>query len=381
MVKNITKLTRVIAKLLNVSEDDLLANFRPATAADFDAITTLRNKNLRNIYWDDAAYFRWRYAFDENEPEIKAGNNVWVLHVHGQLLAMVGVLRFSVCVKGDTCSAVHPLDILVDKKYEGMGVGAWMQLIIRDQADVMLVIGANQNSQSMVKRMFHAMPSREVWKLPIDSAIYFSKLSLVAPLSRIFTWVGNTCLGLSLAVKSLGCQRLNIQLRTIDRFDESVSALSFGWTHVAYFRPRSAAFLNWRFFDCPECEFRAMGFYKEDQLRGYIVYHTAADKGNRLRVLVDDFFWAEPEKHSSQNDFCAFFVLFAQEQKRRGAAIIEVTSYGMLARTVLLKTGFIQRPSDNLLFSIAHNGISSKWDIVNSEQWFITEADAHGAGV
>lgn len=358
-----------------------MTHFRPATVADFDAIIALRKNNLSNIRWDDEAYFRWRYAFADNEPDIKAGNKVWVLQWQDRLLAMVGVLPFSVCVQDQTCSAVHPLDILVDKSMDGMGVGAWMQLVVSEHADLMLVIGANQNSQSMVKRMFHAMPHREVWKLPIDASIYFRKLSLMAPLSHTLAWLCNTYLGLSFALKSRLYRRNTLQLKAITQFDESVTALMTGWAPSVHFRPRSAAFLNWRFFACPGCDFRAVGLYKEDQLRGYIIYHLAPVSGDKMRVQVDDFFWAEPEKAGSRDDLRAFFMLFAQAQKRQGAVMIEVVSYGHLARALLRKSGFIQRPSENLLFAIACKDASNERDSFNSEQWFITEADAHGAGV
>lgn len=72
---------------------------------------------------------------------------------------------------------------------------------------------------------------------------------------------------------------------------------------------------------------------------------------------------------------------FARLAKAQGVRLVQLTSYGNYPRAILKTAGFVARTDENLLISIGCQTPELQDRIYNSDNWFITDADAHGAGV
>lgn len=279
----------------------------------------------------------------------------------------------------------HPLDLLVEKKLDGFGLGAWMNYVIASHYDPLLIIGANKNSQSIVRRIFHPMPNRELWKYFLDARFIFEKFNFPKPLAHLLAFVSEPILSLTRAIKRKKLSGPNLKLKELEAFDASLdkdlAAMSASWPAEIFFRPRTSQFLNQRFLACPTCEFKAFGLFQNDKLVAYLVYRVITDKSSPTRAEIADFFWRNPTGSESRAEYQALLLEFARLIKTKGVRLIQLSSYGKYPRSILKAAGFVPRTDEHLLFSIGSQTAELQDNIYTSDNWFLTDADAHGAGV
>lgn len=394
MHSKLESLTRVLAKVLACEPQALLENFRPAKPDEVDELVRFRAQNLNeSLAWDDREYFRWRYNFDEAESEVEDAvedtgfpvNRVWILKINQQLLGMVGVIETPIRTGNHILTGAHPLDLLVEKKLDGFGLGAWMNYVIASRYDPLLVIGANKNSQSIVRRIFHPMPNRELWKYFLDTRFIFEKFNFPKPLAHLLAFVSEPILSLARTIKRKNLSAPNLNLKELETFDASLdkdlAAMSASWPVGTFFRPRTSQFLNQRFLACPTCEFNACGLFQNEKLVAYLVYRVVADTTSPTRAEIADFFWRNPAGGESKAECLTLLLEFARLIKTKGVRLVQLTSYGKYPRPMLRAAGFVPRTDEHLLFSIGSQAVELQDKIYNSDNWFLTDADAHGAGI
>ncbi|QDH70013.1 hypothetical protein [Marilutibacter alkalisoli] len=93
--------TRLFARALGCSSEELLQAFRPARVEDMPAVLAFRQRRG----WDDAAYVRWRYGLDaQSHPH----GRLWILRMDaGPVLAGIGTevqpIRYGASCIADNC--------------------------------------------------------------------------------------------------------------------------------------------------------------------------------------------------------------------------------------------------------------------------------------
>lgn len=386
MDSKLDSLTRVLARVLSCDAQTLLENFRPARTDELDELVNFRSRNLEEaLAWDDREYFLWRYQFGDLHESAFPVNRVWILKINQQLLGMVGVVETPITMEGEILQGAHPLDLLVEKKLDGFGLGAWMNYVIANRYDPLLIIGANKNSQSIVRRIFHPMPNRELWKYFLDARFIFEKFHFPGPLVRALAFVSEPVLALARLVKRKKLAGADLELRQLESFSGTMEAdferMNASWPEKMFFRKRNPQFLNQRFLACPTCEFKACGLFKDETMVAYVVYRLIEDKAAIKRAEVVDFFWRDPASKEGRMECLSLLLEFARLAKAQGVRLVQLTSYGNYPRAILKTAGFVARTDENLLISIGCQTPELQDRIYNSDNWFITDADAHGAGV
>jgi len=407
-VRHFDNISKALAKSMGLPVEDFSAGFKPAAESDVAALVAFWERNLgAEQSFNLEKYLRWRYSFldddsgnisdnmtgnvtEENSSKRDAANRnnkLWTMTFNGQIMGMLGAQSMPLAVGDRQLEAIHTMDMLVDKSIDGGGLGAWMPLALNHHHDIMVLIGSNKNSSGLVRRIFQPMPNRRQWKMALNLTRLIEKVGLSRRLAQGIAALSNPLAGAMRNRRVKKYLRPEFTLKNLTTFPDSVAAISHSHQNEFIYRPRSAAFLNWKFTENPNKTYQLLGVYCSDTLVAYAVFHTSDANANananasggkvNADAVIDDFFWL---KHDDANKGCSPETLLAmvvQHLQREGFGLIKVASYGVRCQQAMEQLGFIQR-EEHLLFSLSCNLPDAEHDLFNPDHWFITDADAHG---
>jgi hypothetical protein len=380
MKPKLAQSTKVLAKRLGYDSEQMLAGFIPAGIEDLEHIISWRTENMpEQPSQDDHGYLRWRYNFGDSINPGNSKSYLWLLKIDGQILAMMGAQHHILHADGKLHDIAYPLDLLVRKDLNGSGLGAWINLAMQDKYPVLLVIGGGtRESAGLIRRMFHAMPNRKTWKLPLSAEGTLRRLLGNKPLARALSTIADPLLSLRRRLHSELRPYKGIRFEAVNHFPDTVGSLSRQWPAEDIYLDRSASFLNWRFMENPGIDYHALLFYRDDQMIGYVVYHFYyATKNAQLQAGIDDLMWQRKGVESEQRQLLQHILTASiRHLIADKARLIILASYGTLADTVLNQLGFRLR-DDEQKFSI-HCGLPNADYLYDAERWYLSNAEAHG---
>lgn len=334
------KTSRLVARLLGTTPDELVASFRPATMADLPLVLALRAENMAHeIEWDDDAYLRWRYSF--GRPD-KGGGNCWVLMREGRLLGIVGTEALGLTLAGERTEGFRIMDILIQSDLEGMGVGAWLLLMMKSQAAVVLAVGSNANSKRLATRVFDGLPNRRMFIHPIRFDHFMAKRLKLAPLGWLATRMAN--LGMRVATAGgLWGGRGGVVVRKLDELPADLEALL-----TAAVRPdrvevqRSRAQLSWR-LSTPRARFELWGAWKQGTLVGLMITRPdTIDEGRQAWIIMDVIL----SERMQAPVLKALLWRVLGSAYRQGVDYVKWVSYRQDIERQFVKAGFVKRDDE-----------------------------------
>lgn len=372
--------TRVLAKRLGYTSEQMLQGFVPARATDFATVVVWRAQNAPGpLPAGDDDYLLWRYNFGHNTTPGNRNNLLWLLHIDGEVLAMMGAQQQSLWVNGEPRDIAYPLDLLVRKDLNGSGLGAWINLAMQDKYATLLVIGGGtRESAGLIKRMFHAMPNRKIWKLPVSSQGTLRRLLGNDSLARPVASIADALLSLQRKWHNHRSDNPGIRVVAAQQFPAAVDSLQASWPKETILLERDADFLNWRFCQNPGIRYQFLLFYTGEQLVGYSVYHCYhSAKNAQQQGLIDDLMWLRSGDNSEQNHLLKHMLATTVRQLvKDGARLILFSSYGFAADKALAQLGFRQR-EDEQVFAI-FNAQGPDGELFDPTRWYLSSAEAHG---
>jgi len=366
------KTARLVARALRTTPDELASSFRPATLDDLPQILALRAQTVgEDIDWDDQAYMLWRYSFGRQGC---GAGNCWVLVRDGALLGMVGTERLSLSLAGEHTEGFRVMDILIPPDLEGKGVGAWLLLMMKSQAPVVLAVGSNPSSKRLVTRVFDALPNRRIFIHPIRFDHFMAKRLKLAPLgwmaSRLADW------GMRVATAwLLWGGRRGVAVRKLDVLPEGLDALL-----AAAVRPdrvevqRSRAHLDWR-LSTPRARFDIWGAWKHGELVGLMITRPDAINEGRQAWMVMDVVVNERMKEPVLK---ALLWRVLSQAYRQGADYITVVSYRQDIERHLLRAGFVEQYNEYRIMAWACTNDGLRAAVEAGADWSFNEI--HGDG-
>lgn len=266
--------TRLFARGLGWSPQQLRDAFGPATAEDLPALLAFR----RRQGWDDAAYLRWRYGL-EAEPGTAPGQ-MWRLRAGDEVLAVIGRESQPVQYGGRTYSGQLLMDIQLRPDLESTGGGVWLNQMLFPQAEVTLAVGANSRSLSLVQRLFAPLPHRNYWLLPLDSAAILRQKGIDNLLARVGAPVLDA--GWSLAHRhARGQKHAGIEVVETDRVAADwLEALRGALPAQTACVLPAAEHLQWRLFGNPRARYRLLVAHRGGTCAGYLALRVLSGNGN-----------------------------------------------------------------------------------------------------
>lgn len=372
--------TRVLAKRLGCSHEQMLQGWAPAQAEDLDAVVAWRVENQpEELPRDDRRYLRWRYNFGDNAQPGNHKSYLWLLKIDGDILGMMGAQHHRLHAAGMHRDIAYPLDLLVRKDLNGSGLGAWINLAMQDNYPILLVIGGGtRESAGLIRRLFRVMPDRKTWKLPVSTEGTLRRLLHNNALARGLSAVADPLLSLSRSLHRSAWQARSIRLQAVDRFPEEIAELTGAWPKDDIYLERSADFLNWRFIDNPGIDYQALLVYRQQQLIGYVVYQLYNSVENKqIQAAIDDVIWRREGSEAEQQALLRQMLAASIRHIIAGEArLVTFASYGTQTEKALQQLGF-RRREDGQTFAI-YSALPDDEYLFQAERWYLSSAEAHG---
>jgi hypothetical protein len=374
---NLERLARPLARLLRVPEERLPGCLVAAAEADLASVLRLRRDVIgAALEWDDEAYLRWRYVLDGGGvaalEDRRPASRLWLFKRDDEVLGCLGAENVELATPRGAEPALRFMDLMVAPRMNGLGIGAWLNLMLLRHVQVGISVGGSDQSIDMIGRLFRRLPDRKVWSLPLRSG---PLLASRWPSTRRLPVVSQAIDLLLAGSRRLArlAQGLRVELSQQPRPDRSMRALGdsmveAGMTMVR----RTEEGWCWRYLENPRRSYE---------------FHTARRRGKVAAVLVVrqsgevadlvDWLW-----DAAQPDWMVhrlLLTLFADSIEgavRRGASRARAMTYDRVSETVCRRLGMFRRPGRNAYAIRAH--APSREAELASARWFVTFGDSDG---
>ena len=374
---DLERLSRPLARLLGVPEARLPDCLTASSEADLPGVLRIRSAVIgEGLAWDDLAYLKWRYALDgarpDEPPSRRPACRLWLFKRGDEVLGCLGAEHVDLATPRGVESAVRCMDLAVVPRVNGLGIGAWMNLMLLRHVDVGITVGGSDQSISMIERLFRRLPDRRLWSLPLRSAPILA--SRWPSLGRVPLAARTIDLALGARRRlARSTSRLRVELSQAAAPDPSTGGLfdamaASGLTMVR----RDEDAWRWRFQRNPR--------------RGY-EFHSAHRGGKVAAVLVVrhgeettdlvDWLWdpAEPDRITARL-LATLFLDAVERAFRRGAIRVRAMTYDPLSESVCRRLGMIRR-SGRFAYSIRARSPEREEELARA-RWFVTFGDSDG---
>ena len=361
-----------VGQALGLSKDDVLRACRPAREDDIPQILALRRRVNGAMWWDDPKFVEWRY-FSRKTETCEAF--YWVFVKDGEALGGCGIEPVTLVVDGTAMSAVRSFDIMVRPDLDGLGLGAFMNLVLFHHFPVTLVTGSNERSHALLTRMFHHTTNLNFWKTAIRSKTFLERRLGLGPASAAVARAADPLLALWRSRHRV-VPPPNVAVREIPAFDVRVADLSKRCEVAGrLIVHRGPDLLNWRFVQNPRCRHRILGAFRGDRLEGYVItrFNRARPNTRQEAEIVD---WlAAPESAGHPSVLPCLIQAGVDGLIHDGAGIVSCAAANVDIDEAMRLTGFHFRQGEQLPFFVHASDPKVQERLSVGRDWFLTRGD------
>jgi hypothetical protein len=348
-----------------------------ASEADLSSVVRLRRDVIGGqLKWDDPAYLRWRYVLDGADVgELARGRSVprlWLFKRGEEVLGCLGAEPVELASPGRSEAALRFMDLMVLPRVNGLGIGAWLNLMLLREVAVGISVGGSDQSIGMIGRLFRRLQDRHVWSLPIRSgpllASRWPKARALEPVSRVVD------LGLAAGRRVVRAMRgAPIEHSRGSVPDPAIGALgdsmvASGLTMVR----RSEKTWRWRYAENPRCDYE----FHTARWRGRVVAVLVTRQRGEVAHLVDWLWDAAQTEKFADGLLLSLLVGAVDAAARQGASRVRAMTHDPVTASVCRRLGMVQRP-DRAAFAIRARPPSLEKDLAEA-RWFVTFGDSDG---
>lgn len=369
MIQNYEKITKVLATSLGMSVDELVRCYDRATAADLAALCELMCLGFGMVENLSPEILAWRYFnFSKNISDI------FVLRYQGELIGAVGAEPIKVKVGDTEYDGIRAGDIVVHPEHMKRGIGAWMNLHLHYTFPVVMAMGSNEKSDTMVRRLFHPMKCRNHFKILFSIKNYLAIRGWPSFIINVLSPISVFCLAMlrksRLAALPNDCSLI---------VSENTQQLALFFNNLSY-KPRdenivlrSAEFCRWRYDLNPKSSFRILQLYKAESLIGYAVIKIDKNASKNFQLMD----WDLLPVFRNEDFLRILFSSAVNYARDNGAQCLGVMASDDLSCNSLRKTGFSHRYVDDGFFLFARADIHR--DVLDERKWFLSSCDTDEA--
>lgn len=277
-----TKFVAVRPGSSQIDEQDLgQVDYRVESLVNLEQLRDYRDAFERNDYPKDLDELAWVHL---NNP---VGTTVTSLtrSPSNDVAAIYAAMPVVVDLDGQQRLACQSLDTLTDSDHRGKGLFVTSATEIYGEArsrGYQFVYGF-PNGQSA-----HGFVSRLGWTLHDPVPFLIRPLRSGYPLQRVF----GSRLGKVLDFPIVRRHHLHLlateSVQDIDRFSDDVTALWDRFSQkIKVAVRRDSKYLNWRFVDKPTHTYTRLGYYRNGQLRGVIVFSVQEKHGGCVGYVME----------------------------------------------------------------------------------------------
>ncbi|RYY74317.1 MAG: GNAT family N-acetyltransferase [Gammaproteobacteria bacterium] len=370
MIENYDKITKVLASSLGLSVAELVRCYDRATTADFAALCELMCLGFGMVDNLSPEIIAWRYFdFTHNISDI------FVLRYQGQLIGAVGAEPINIKVGDREYQGIRAADIVVHPDHGKRGIGAWMNLHLQHTFPIVMAMGSNERSDTMVRRLFRPMNCRHHFKILFSIKNYLGVRGWPAFLIKLISPPAALALFL-LRKPHLVPLPQDYELAVSDNTEQL--KLFFNSSHYqprsANIALRSAEFCRWRYDLNPKSHFGVLHLHHKRGLVGYAIIKLNDSEIIKDFQLMD---WDLFPEYRDEKHLRMLFSAAVNYALKQGAPSLCVMTSDQLSRNSLRKTGFSLRSLDDGFFLFAKGEVPA--EVFDERKWFLSFCDTDEA--
>jgi hypothetical protein len=370
---DLRRLSRPLARVLRVPEDRLDASLMSATEADVPALERLRREVFgAEVDWDDRAYLRWRYRLDggplRSAEEIAPGTSrLWLFKRADEILGTLGTERLTLATPDGDLDALRFMDLASAPPVRGVGIGAWLNLKLIPQMPAGISIGGSDEAVAMIGRLFHRMPDRRVFALPLRvGPLVAARWPRAARLPMVD--LAGKIAERALALRRRIASAEPVELVELPRPDETVDALCRSMVRAGFtLAARSAAQWRWRYLENPRRRYTLHAARRRGETVALLVSRRRGELGE-----IVDWLWSGEPGDVLPAAFASLMDTFARE----GASKVRAMTYDALSSAVCRRLGMRERLQPTT-YALRARPAALETRLVTA-RWFVTYGDSDG---
>jgi GNAT superfamily N-acetyltransferase len=230
---------------------------------------------------------RWQWQYAANPQREADGPSIWVARegdsVLGQYASMPVALRWA----GREVRSSWGMDVFLRPEARGKGVGARLFTAWSDHVEVALGLGLTPSSYGLFKKLAY----HDVGPVPFFQRVLDARAVARRRLGVVGGALAAPLLGLGWSLRHPDRPRASaVAVERITAFGPAFDALweRAGGSYAMCVR-RDAAYLNWKYVDCPHRAYDLWAARLDGVLRGFAVSRHEDYRGLRLGWIVDLF--------------------------------------------------------------------------------------------
>ena len=275
---------------------------RRARAGDLDAI----QRFVLRTYGDSAPFknpdrWRWQYLDNPFRPARDTGSDpaVWIACAGDRVVGQIAVQDGSIRLEREDIPAGWIVDVMVDPEFRGQGLGHRIHDAVMQDRTVLVTLTMATATRRMAERagcLTLGETRQCVAPLRMTGATVSRFLrhrgagKRITPLIRAFcaTRIGPVLA--ALALRAVAPRPASVpdgagEIEEVAAFGPELDTL---WAEtrdgLSPLFARDAAFLNWRFVDCPGLPYRRFVLRRDGAVRGYLVTRMSDPAEVALRL-------------------------------------------------------------------------------------------------
>jgi GNAT superfamily N-acetyltransferase len=287
------------------------AEVRQAVLSDRDAIARF----IVDAYEELAPYkgeTRWDWQFRGNPFANNAEDRlpIWIAIDEGMVVGQVAVQPASLNVEGKEHEAGWIVDVMVLPSHRSRSIGSRLYQATADGHPLLMILTMAPATRRLAEKVgcitlapviqftrWMRLDADAVLRYLIVRTTYHPRVQTAARIAcrgfgfhHLFAWLANPMLRVRDVLRKPKPRSRTVEIVEIARFGAEVDQLwesARGDYPVSF--PRNSRFLNWRFVECPDMNYRRFIARRNGQTVGYVVLRRAEKVELPQGFIVDVF--------------------------------------------------------------------------------------------
>lgn len=231
---------------------------------------------------------RWQWQYLQNPHTSGEGPEIWVAREAGGVLGQYASMPVVLWWAGREVRSSWGMDVFLRPEARGKGVGAQLFTTWSDFVEVALGLGLTPSSYGLFQKLRYA----DVGPVPFFQKVLDSR---AVATRRLGAWLGPLVapwlsIGLALRHPERGQAGEALEVRPVSGFSAEYDTLWEGARDgYAMCVRRDAAYLRWKYVDCPHVRYDLLEARRAGTLCGFAVSRVAEHEGLKLGWILDLF--------------------------------------------------------------------------------------------
>ena len=278
---------------------------------------------------------RWQWQYLQNPHRSSDEPEIWVARGGGGVLGQYASMPVVLWWAGRELRSSWGMDVFLRPEARGKGVGARLFTTWSDFVEVALGLGLTPSSYGLFQKLRYA----DVGPVPFFQKVLDARAVATRRLGPWLGWLAAplVSIGLTLRYPEHGPAGDTVAVRPVSGFSDEYDTL---WERAragyAMCVRRDAAYLRWKYVDCPHVRYDLLEARRDGTLCGFAASRVAEHEGLKLGWILDVFTAADDDaaRDALLRDLLAGF-------RRAGVARAQAFAMSASLQAGLRRRGFM----------------------------------------